>query len=292
MRKRQKTNREEINLTQNDIIEKPPGAPINYVPPKPSEILSKLSSIRSENFEITQVNTIGDGIANKGIELNEIPTVQKIDNSNKLDILSRLKAISKGETLPVPKALPKATIFNKIGVETEDNNNTKTTETKKEVETVVQYDKPIGFGIGPALEFISRNGILVEHQGDEEQILEYRDSNGNLINGKAAFKYQSHIFSGKAPGLKYRKKRLEKIKAEEKKKIFQIGDTPLHSASSLRTTLEERKQPFIELSGSQRNVLPYEPSQEDIKDTSQRKKRLKLRNKQKLKKEVHIKVLK
>lgn len=285
MRKRQKTTREEVALVPDDVIARPPTAPTDYVPPPPSAILDRLSAAAAATAAPTApIRALGSGIAAGGIEMSAVPSAQRTD------VLSRLKAISRGDSLPVPRALPIASSAGRIGTETDDSAAPQTE--RADSGSAVAYDRPIGFGIGAALEFISRNGILVEHRGDDEQILEYRDSNGNLVNGKAAFKYQSHIFSGKAPGLKYRKKREERIRAEERKRVFQIGDTPLHAASSLRAALGERQQAFLELSGDQRGVMPYEPSKEEVKDTSLRRKRLKLRNKQKLKKEVHIKVLK
>ncbi|KAH0786422.1 U4/U6.U5 tri-snRNP-associated protein 1 [Histomonas meleagridis] len=305
MRKRQKAPREEKFIDDSDLNLRPPHAPPDYVPPSPAEVLQRLNNIGKSLNPTTTPSFIPPPPTNV-FAFNSNQT-----DSPKLDILSRLKAISQGESLPVPTSKPTIEIVPKVGIELDDLNQIeapKPTNSKlatltalKPLEasdespepqgpdnSVFHYDRPIGFGIGPTLEFIIHNGIMIEHKGEDEQVLEYRDSSGHLINGKAAFKHQSHVFSGKAPGLKYRLKRLEKIKAEEKKKTFQIGDTPLHTASSLRHTLEEKKQAFIELTGEQRDVLPYEPVKEQEKNTKTRKKRLKLRSKMENAKELQV----
>lgn len=64
-------------------------------------------------------------------------------------------------------------------------------------------------------------------------------------------------------------------KADEMRTTADIGDTPLHTASSLRKVLSEKKQAFIELSGENRLVMPYEPRKEE--NSKPKRKRLKLK---------------
>jgi hypothetical protein len=139
---------------------------------------------------------------------------------------------------------------------------------------ILRYDEPLGFGIGRALRYISAHGILVEHRGDDEQLLEYRDEDGHLLGTKAAFKYQSHIFSGKRPGERQRRRQMSKQRADEIRDAAQPGDTPLHTASALRRTLAEKGQPFIEIAGDRGpDAIPCDARD----DRRPRKKRLRLK---------------
>lgn len=262
MRKRQR--REERDDIPNLTIESRPQAPVvppGFVPPPPTEFLQKLKSLGVHQ------------------DASEPP---KDDG-----FLTRLRALSSGKSLPVP-AMPLANVFpssglnfdnlSKIGLPAANkpSHETTTVQTKhSEPETIseiLHYTKPIGFGLGVALQYMKDHGILREHKEDEP-ILEYRDDNGFKITGKDVFKYQSHIFSGKRPSEKHRRRDIARHKAAEMQKMADIGDTPLHSASSLRKALGERKQPFIVLSGENRSVMPYEPVDKHPKKRLRLKKR-------------------
>ncbi|OHT16264.1 hypothetical protein TRFO_13269 [Tritrichomonas foetus] len=312
MKKRSKASKATIIFDQPDaVITRPPGAPPDYEPPSPADILSRLQQINSGKFSFGQtVNPVNqtnsfNQIPENSVSFNSLPANPEPDNNNKtLDILSRLKAISNGDSLPVPTAMPKIEILPTVGVEFDslthidapkpDNpiaaiERLQYTEEPEEspvadAASLLNYDKPLGFGLCRAMDYIVNHGLYIEHKGDDEQIIEYRDDEGNLIDAKAAFKHQSHIFSGQKPGLKMRMKRQAKNRALANRDNFQVGDTPLHMASSLRNALSEKKQPFLELTGEKREIIPYEIQvsaldAENKKEKEKKKKRLKIRTK-------------
>ena len=261
MRKRQ---RRDSDLPIVSINPTPihPNAPPDFIPPTPQQFIERLRLLREARKE-----------------------------DRKPDFLTRLKALSSGNSLPVPTSFPKVEVIPESGVafdsltkmdlpksvHKEKDVSVKEVkieaekQEKEKISEILMYDQPIGFGLGGALKYLSHHGILKE-KSENEPILEYRDEHGFRITGKEVFRHQSHIFSGKRPGEKHRKRDLMRHRAEEMQKMAEIGDTPLHTASALRKTLEERKQAFIELTGENRTVIPYEP---EVKKT--KRKRLKFK---------------
>lgn len=263
MRRRERRIEMDAPYLPLDAPLKPPTAKPGETIPSPKQILDRINEL----------------------EQNPPPPVPTVSS-----ILSRLKALSESTVKPVPTTVPKIELIPRTGVsfdslskltlpkrerEPEKSEPPETPVIQAEVEPVVHYDKPIGFGIATALKYISDHGILKEHKGDDEQILEYRDEHGFKLSAKEAFKHQSHIFSGKKPGEKHRKKDMMRHRADEIHATAETGDTPLRTASSLRKVLSEKKQAFIELSGENRQVMPYEPKKEE--QDKPKKKRLKLK---------------
>ncbi|KAK8889504.1 hypothetical protein M9Y10_034253 [Tritrichomonas musculus] len=279
------------------VVSRPPGSPPNYVPPTPAEIFARLQG-HNENEIIPSTNSTTEIIP------NQVEPVDPAPDSKTLDILARLKAISNGETMPVPTEMPKINVLPKIGVEFDsmshieapkaDNPLAALEELQENEESedepinnpidFLQYDKPLGFGIARAYRYAATHGLIYKHKGDDEQILEYRDGEGNLIDTRTAFKLQSHIFSGRYSSIKNRLKSQIKARAFNNKDNFEVGDTPLHTAASLRNALAENKTAFIELTGENKRVMPYEPIRLDIDEKmkakkEKKKKRLKMKTK-------------
>lgn len=300
MKKRTKVSKS-INIVNFDeptsAIMKPPSAPPDYVPPTPVQIFNRLQTINeSQIIPSTETTT----------EIpNQVEPVAPAPDAKTLDILSRLKAISNGETMPVPTEMPTINMLPKIGIEFDSMSHIEAPkadnplaaleelveneeEDQKESFTnpidFLQYDKPLGFGIARAYQYACSHGLIYNHKGDDEQILEYRDGEGNLIDTRAAFKLQSHIFSGRGSSIKNRLKAQIKARAFNNRDNFEVGDTPLHTATSLRNALAENRTAFIELTGENKRVMPYQPLKLEVDEKSKakkerKKKRLKLKKK-------------
>lgn len=298
MKKRTKVPKEN-NIPFNEptsVIMRPPGAPSSYVPPTPIQIFNRLQP-SSETQIIPSIDTTTTEIP------NQVESISPAPDGKTLDILSRLKAISNGETLPVPTEMPKINVLPKIGIEfdsmshieapkpdnplaaleeLQENEEEDKNETFSNPIDFLQYDKPLGFGIARAYQYACSHGLIRNHKGDDEQILEYRDSEGNLIDTRTAFKLQSHIFSGRGSSIKNRLKAQIKSRAFNNRDNFEVGDTPLHTATSLRNALAQNQTAFIELTGENKRVMPYQPLKLDVDEKmkakkDKKKKRLKLK---------------
>lgn len=288
------------------VVLKPPGAPPSFVPATPVEIFNRLHA-NDETLVIPSTDT-----AAAAAEMaNQVEPISPAPDGKTLDILSRLKAISNGETLPVPTEMPKISMLPKVGIEFDsmshieapkaDNplsilkelqENEEEEKNEKIINPVdfLQYDKPLGFGIARAYQYACSHGLIQNHKGDDEQILEYRDGEGNLIDTKAAYKLQSQIFSGRFSSIKNRLKAQIRARAYNNKDNFEVGDTPLHTATSLRNALAQNQTAFIELTGENKKVMPYQPLKLDVDEKmkakkEKKKKRLKLKTKKQEEKE-------
>lgn len=159
-----------------------------------------------------------------------------------------------------------------------------TADKKREIAEILDYDKPLGFGIFRAFQYLQNTSQLIIHKGENEQILEYRDEFGNLVDPKAAYRVHSHAFHGRLPGSKQLQKYKQKSISNKIVNEAMIGDTPLQSGKALREALATSNQPFIELTGSNRQILPYIPAEEPVDARlEKRKKRLKKIKKKKVK---------
>ena len=295
MKKRSKASKTLLFHEPESVVDKPPGAPSNYVPPTPQEILNRLRQIDNRNSAEER---------NKPEESRDQPVKEKSDAPKPNDILSRLKLIADGAEFAVPTSMPRIEVAQTDGVDYDALSHIEAPKQdaplaalqklqaieEPDVEQVstndavsmLHYDKPLGFGLCRAMNYIITHGLYIEHKGDDEQIIEYRDDHGNLIDSKTAFKYHSHVFSGSRPGTKTRLKFQIKNHAYSNRENFQVGDTPLHSASNLRNILSEKKQAFIELTGENREAIPIEKPDYEIDQTAKKqkkKKRLKLKTK-------------
>jgi hypothetical protein len=267
MKKRQRSEeRRSIPLSPNGC-DVPPSAPPDFTPPTPKQILDRLKHLS---------------------ELHPPrPDPPRPLDPPASDFLSRLRAISSGATLPIPTSLPRIELLPPTGVALDSLSElslpsgaaqTAADEppapNRAPIGEILRYDEPLGLGIGRALRYISSHGVLVEHRGDDEQLLEYRDEDGRLLDTKAAFKHQSHIFGGKRPGERQWRRQAAKRRATEVRDAARPGDTPLHTASALRRTLAEKAQPFIEISGDRAvGAIPCDPRE----DRQPRKRRIKLK---------------
>lgn len=155
---------------------------------------------------------------------------------------------------------------------------------RKELNEIMSYASELGFGIGQAFKYFSTNGMLYHHKGREEQILEYKDEFGNIVTGKEAFKAHSHAFHGHTGSQKLIEKR--KMKALLRNKTDSFGDTPLQSGAALREKLKENETYYLDLTGSNKTVVPYIP----VKDTN--KEELEVKRKKMLKKVKRTRVKK
>lgn len=300
MKKRKRTTKDDLidimPFRPNNSIDHPPHISSSLSIQNPMEkILSPKSAPELQPMTIKAVHNNVDlpkiePKQKNATDLNTIGTKSLSSTS----FLARLKAISSGATLAVPKALPEARVLQKIG----DTQFTKPDETKNEssstpnrpkrnksedpksVISILDYDRPLGFGVAATLQYLSSHGLLIEYNREEQSIIEYKDDDGNIIDSKMAFKHHSHVFSGKAPGEK-KKARLRQIaQSEKRRQNTDIGDTPLHTASTLRSVLKEKQQPYLELTGVEKSVLPYKPESNinpKIEAKIKKKKKLKLK---------------
>ena len=261
MRRRQR--RDDAPILSVESKPMPPVVSPDFVPPTRQDFLEKLKALHQPEASAT-----------------EPPTS---------DFLARLRALSTGKSLPVPTA-PKVELVPYSGLnfdsvskielpvqgpqKEEEELRQKQAAEKEQMSEIFHYTKPIGFGLGVALQFMRDHGIIRPHN-DDEPILEYRDENGFRIQGKDLFKHQSHIFAGKRPGEKHRQRDILRHRAVEMQEMASVGDTPLHTASALRKTLSQRKQAFIELTGENRSVMPYEPEKGFVGKRNKKRLRLK-----------------
>ncbi|EAX93655.1 hypothetical protein TVAG_091900 [Trichomonas vaginalis G3] len=167
---------------------------------------------------------------------------------------------------------------------TKDHLEPITEEKKKEIAEILNHDKPLGFGIFRTFQYLQNTSQLIIHKGENERILEYRDEFGNLVDEKGAFRTQSHVFHGRRPGAKKMKKLKEKSLAKKRIEDSMVGDTPLQSGKALREALANSDKPFIELTGTNRQIIPYIPAEVQVDPKMEkRKKRLKKVKKMKVK---------
>lgn len=274
--------------------------------PAPSTVLPNCTSANQHN--------IFHRLSSATAQIESI--IPSIDSTD--DILSRLKQIAGNGVMPIPTDLPKFEILPKIGIEfdsishieapQQNNDPIAQLENLEKIEEpevisykdaleIMNYDKPLGFGIFRAFKYAATHGLLPEHKGDDEQILEYRDREGNLMDTRTAFKMQSHIFSGRDSKIKNRLRAQRRSRAYTNRENFEVGDTPLKTATALRSALAENKTAFIELTGENQRIIPYQPQQSQLDEAlkaknDRRKKRLKLKNKKREAKEAEKERLK
>jgi hypothetical protein len=252
MKKRQKAERLPIALFSSPI---PPSAPPGFVPPTVPALLDRLAVLSESSPPLPPAAAL----APAG------PPPAPPDAA----FLDRLRALASADILPIPaspariepRAPPAAPPAAPAGA----------------MAALMHYDAPLGFGIGRALQYIAAHGVLVPHRGDAEPLLEYRDDAGRRVAGKAAFKHQSHIFGGRRPGERQQRKALARQSAEARREAADVGDTPLHTASALRRALAQRQTAFLELSGAQRTVVPYEPAADGGARSGGRRRRPKMK---------------
>lgn len=224
------------------------------LPPKIS-IISRPDSVLSIYEKLKQLQTQELPPAPKPtISFNIIP-----ENGKDFDSITEITPINPIKNKMLSLAPSKSPIIEK--------------EKKNDMHSILNYDKPLGFGLYRSLSYLVTHSMLHKPDGD---IIEHLDDFGNVADAKAAFKHQSHVFSGKTYSEKSMKRKKLLYNARIAQDNTELGDTPLKTRSNLSQMLNEVKQPYIELTGPQQRVLPVQFKEEEPeKSQKNRIKRLK-----------------
>ena len=116
-----------------------------------------------------------------------LPSAPKPQSANPIDKITTPE-------IPVTRANREAVEFI---IEDLKPTEQQTVENSPQIPGIDTSEKPLGFGIGRALEYARKNGLIQR----TDDIIEYRDEFGNILKGKEAFKFQSRVFSGFKAGI-------------------------------------------------------------------------------------------
>jgi len=226
----------------------------------------------------------------RGIDAQEVQEVpRKRKNSSNTGVEdANLEAMEVEETKPPTENQPPTEGQPTFKIPEKPPN--KKHEKPEGVDDILGEEALVGKGVGAALDFLKQRGGISAMNTDtfsgratdkplklsenpEDKIrLEYLDAEGQPMTPKEAFRHLSHRFHGKMPSKNKLEKRIKKKEQVLKQKQTSSFEAATMSVQAMMKTQQEKKTPYIVISGGSSQKLLQEMESSEFKEVKIEKK--------------------